>query len=101
MMYGKMPCLLEDAAQRQKGAIGLRGASTARNYSKKGCCKKMAKCANCGKSTTFGHNRSFSQRATNRTFKPNLQKTLVMEKGRPVHKLLCAKCIKTLSKTAA
>ena len=71
------------------------------NYSKKGCCKKMAKCANCGKSTTFGHNRSFSQRATNRSFKPNLQKTLVMEKGRAVHKLLCAKCIKTLSKTPA
>jgi large subunit ribosomal protein L28 len=71
------------------------------NYSKKGCCKKMAKCANCGKATTFGHNRSFSQRATNRSFKPNLQKTLVMEKGRAVHKLLCAKCIKTLSKTAA
>ncbi len=71
------------------------------NYSKKGCCKKMAKCANCGKSTTFGHNRSFSQRATKRTFKPNLQKTLVMEKGRPVHKVLCAKCIKTLSKTTA
>ncbi len=60
----------------------------------------MAKCANCGKATTFGHNRSFSQHATNRPFKPNLQKTLVMEKGRPVHKLLCAKCIKTLSKTA-
>ena len=97
-MYGKMPCLLEDAVQRQKGQLG---ASTIRNYSKKGCCKKMAKCANCGKSTTFGHNRSFSQRATNRSFKPNLQKTLVMEKGRVVHKVLCAKCIKTLSKTAA
>src|SRR5512134_272818 len=97
-MYGKMPCLLEDAAQRQKGAIRTR---TTWNYSKKGCCKKMAKCANCGKSTSFGHNRSFSQRATNRSFKPNLQKTLVMEKGRAVHKVLCAKCIKTLSKTAA
>lgn len=96
-MYGKMPCLLEDAAQRQKGSTDTRFT---RNYSKKGCCKKMAKCANCGKSTTFGHNRSFSQRATNRTYKPNLQKTLVMEKGRAVHKLLCAKCIKTLSKTA-
>jgi large subunit ribosomal protein L28 len=84
-----------------KRASGHRGAGTARNYSKKGYCKKIAKCANCGKSTTFGHNRSFSQRATNRTFKPNLQKTLVMEKGRVVHKVLCAKCIKTLSKTAA
>jgi large subunit ribosomal protein L28 len=48
----------------------------------------MAKCANCGKTTTFGHARSFSQRATNRKFKPNLQKTLVMEKGRAVSKAL-------------
>lgn len=90
-MYGKMPCF----PKRQRLLIA------SGNYSKKGCCKKMAKCANCGKSTTFGHNRSFSQRATNRKFKPNLQKTLVMEKGRAVHKVLCAKCIKTLTKTAA
>ena len=62
---------------------------------------QMAKCANCGKTTTFGHTRSFSQRATNRKFKPNLQKTLVMEKGRAVHKVLCTKCIKALSKSGA
>lgn len=61
----------------------------------------MAKCANCGKTTTFGHNRSFSQRATNRAFKPNLQKVSLLEKGRMVKKVLCAKCIKTLSKAAA
>jgi large subunit ribosomal protein L28 len=61
----------------------------------------MAKCANCGKSTSFGHSRSFSQRATNRKFKPNLQKTLVMEKGRKVHKILCTKCIKAMGKSAA
>ncbi len=62
---------------------------------------KMAKCSSCGKTTTFGHNRSFSQRATNRAFKPNLQKVTVMEKGRMVKKVLCAKCIKTLGKSAA
>jgi large subunit ribosomal protein L28 len=61
----------------------------------------MAKCANCGKTTTFGHNRSFSQRATNRAFKPNLQKVSLLERGRMVRKVLCAKCIKTLSKAAA
>jgi large subunit ribosomal protein L28 len=61
----------------------------------------MAKCNHCGKTTTFGHNRSFSQRATNRKFKPNLQKVSVMEKGRMVKKTLCAKCIKTLGKSAA
>ncbi len=60
----------------------------------------MAKCAHCGKTTTFGHNRSFSLRATNRKFKPNLQKVTVIEKGRKSQKMLCAKCIRTLVKTA-
>jgi large subunit ribosomal protein L28 len=60
----------------------------------------MAKCAHCGKTTTFGHNRSFSMRATNRAFRPNLQKVTVIENARKVQKLLCAKCIRTLAKTA-
>lgn len=58
----------------------------------------MAKCEMCGKTTTFGHNRSFSMRATNRKFKPNLQKVSVYESGKKVSKVLCAKCIKSLSK---
>jgi large subunit ribosomal protein L28 len=58
----------------------------------------MAKCAHCGKTTTFGHNRSFSLRATNRKFLPNLQKTIVMENGRKVKKVLCARCIRTSTK---
>jgi len=58
----------------------------------------MAKCEMCGKTTTFGHNRSFSMRATNRKFKPNLQKVSVYENGEKVSKLLCSKCIKTLAK---
>ena len=61
----------------------------------------MAKCSNCGKTTTFGHNRSFSQRATNRDWKPNLQKVTRLVKGRLVQQVMCAKCIKSLSKTAA
>ena len=61
----------------------------------------MAKCNSCGKATAFGHKRSFSLRATNRTFKPNLQKVSIMENGRLVKKTLCAKCIKTLGKAAA
>jgi large subunit ribosomal protein L28 len=60
----------------------------------------MAKCENCGKKTTFGHNRSFSLRATNRAFHPNLQRVTVMVNGRKVHKVLCAKCIRTMVKTA-
>lgn len=58
----------------------------------------MAKCANCGKAVTFGHAVSHSKRATNRPFRPNLQKVTVMEGGRPVKTTLCAKCIKALSK---
>jgi large subunit ribosomal protein L28 len=61
---------------------------------------KMAKCAHCGKTTTFGHNVSFSKRATNRPFHPNLQKVTVIENGQKVQKTLCAKCIRTLAKTA-
>ncbi|GAB4484342.1 MAG: 50S ribosomal protein L28 [Anaerolineales bacterium] len=60
----------------------------------------MAKCAHCGKTTTFGHNRSFSLRATNRKFKPNLQKVTVIEKGRKAQVTLCTKCIRTMVKTA-
>lgn len=39
-------------------------------------------------------------RATNRMFRPNLQHVTVMENGRRVKKLLCAKCIRTIVKTA-
>jgi large subunit ribosomal protein L28 len=60
----------------------------------------MAKCANCGKTTSFGHNRSFSLRATNRNWKPNLQKVSILKNGRLVKQVLCTKCIKSLSKTA-
>jgi len=58
------------------------------------------KCAHCGKTTTFGHNRSFSMRATNRKFLPNLQKVTLLEKGRKVQKVLCTKCIRTAAKSA-
>jgi large subunit ribosomal protein L28 len=59
----------------------------------------MAKCENCGKTTTFGHNRSFSMRATNRKFKPNLQRVAVYENGVKVQKTLCARCIRTMVKS--
>lgn len=58
------------------------------------------KCANCSKATTFGRAVSHSKRATNRPFKPNLQKVTVYDEalGRSVQKVLCAKCIKALGK---
>ncbi len=58
----------------------------------------MAKCEQCGKQTSFGHNRSFSMKATKRTFRPNLQRVRVMEGGRMVRRTLCAKCIKQLGR---
>jgi len=60
----------------------------------------MAKCAHCGKTTTFGNAVSFSKRNTNRPYYPNLQKVTVIENGQKVQKTLCAKCIRTLAKTA-
>lgn len=61
----------------------------------------MAKCAHCGKTTSFGRNRPWSKKATRRTFKPNLQTVSVIEDGNTVRKVLCAKCIRTLVKTEA
>lgn len=60
----------------------------------------MAKCQSCGKTTVFGHNVSFSQRHTNRAFRPNLQHVTVLENGRKVKKVLCAKCIRTMVKSS-
>lgn len=60
----------------------------------------MAKCAHCGKTTTFGRNRPWSNKATRRTFRPNLQTISIYEGGKKVQVVLCAKCIKTLVKTA-
>ncbi|HSR21588.1 MAG TPA: bL28 family ribosomal protein [Anaerolineales bacterium] len=61
----------------------------------------MAKCSNCNKTTSFGHHRSFSQRATNRQWKPNLQKVTLLKQGRLVKQVMCTKCIKALGKSTA
>lgn len=60
----------------------------------------MAICEKCGKKTTFGHNRSFSMRATNRKYLPNLQKVMVIEQGHKVHKVMCTRCIRTMAKSS-
>jgi len=60
----------------------------------------MAKCANCGKTTSFGRNRPWSNKATRRIFRPNLQTVSVIENGKKVHRVLCAKCIRTMVKTS-
>lgn len=58
----------------------------------------MAKCDNCGKAPVFGNNVSHAKNRTPRLFRPNLQKVSILENGRRVQKMLCAKCIKSLSK---
>jgi large subunit ribosomal protein L28 len=58
----------------------------------------MAKCEACGKTTQFGQNRPWSKKSTKRTFKPNLQKVTVFEDGKKVSKVLCTRCIRSLTK---
>ena len=60
----------------------------------------MAKCDNCGKAPVFGNNVSHAKNRTPRLFRPNLQKVTILDakRGRRVQKMLCAKCIKSLSK---
>lgn len=61
----------------------------------------MAKCAHCGKETTFGLNRPWSKKATRRTFRPNLQTITIVEDGKKIRKVLCTRCIRSLVKTKA
>ena len=56
----------------------------------------LAKCEVCGKITAFGNNVSHSKRATRRTFRPNLQKTVVYEGGQRRRMIACAKCLKRM-----
>ncbi|MBN1439216.1 MAG: 50S ribosomal protein L28 [Anaerolineales bacterium] len=55
----------------------------------------MAKCEKCGKAVTFGHNRSFSKRATRRSYRPNLQKVAVWSGKRKQTMVLCARCLRS------
>jgi large subunit ribosomal protein L28 len=61
----------------------------------------MATCNVCGKKTTFGQNRPWSNKRTPRKFKANLQKVSVYENGRKVQKVMCTRCLRTLSKVSA
>ncbi|NLF64227.1 MAG: 50S ribosomal protein L28 [Chloroflexi bacterium] len=58
----------------------------------------MAKCEVCGKGPQFGHNVSFSQKKTNRQFRPNIQRVTLYEDGRKVRKYICTRCLKATSK---
>ncbi len=45
-----------------------------------------------------GHNVSFSQRKTKRQFRPNIQKTTVVQQGRRIRMQVCTRCLKTMAK---
>jgi large subunit ribosomal protein L28 len=59
----------------------------------------MAKCQICGKGPMSGHNVSFSQKKTNRKFKPNIQRATFYENGRKVRKQVCTRCLKASAKS--
>ena len=58
----------------------------------------MAKCEMCGKGPQFGHNVSHSKVRTNRHWLPNIQKTTILEDGKPRSVKICTKCLKSLRK---
>jgi large subunit ribosomal protein L28 len=67
----------------------------------------MAKCAICGKGTMYGRNirhrhaGRWERRApkTNRVFRANIQKRMVIIDGRPVRMAICTRCLRTQLKT--
>ena len=59
------------------------------------------RCEICGKTTAFGHNVSHSNRKTNRTWKPNIQKAIILQNGTSRKVQACTRCIRTNRKHAA
>ncbi len=59
------------------------------------------RCDVCGKAVAFGHNVSHSNRKTNRTWQPNIQKAVLLVRGQPTKVQACTRCIRTNCKHAA
>ena len=57
------------------------------------------KCDVCGKTTTFGHNVSFSKRRTNRSFRANVHKKRISVNGVELRLNICTRCLRTMSKS--
>lgn len=53
------------------------------------------KCSICSKGPQTGFSYSHSNRASKRTFRPNLQKQKVLLAGRPQTAYVCTSCIKS------
>ena len=59
------------------------------------------RCEICNKTVSFGHNVSHSNRKTNRMWRPNVQKAVLLIKGQPTRVQACTRCIRTNRKHAA
>lgn len=55
-------------------------------------------CDICGKGKQYGHNVSFSQRKTNKVWKPNLQRQRINLDGTSLQIKACTQCLRTLKK---
>ena len=55
----------------------------------------MAKCEMCGKGRQFGHNVSHSLHATNRSWRPNVQKVKLLIDGQLKRMNVCTRCLRT------
>lgn len=58
------------------------------------------KCEICGKGPQFGHNRPFSLKATNRMWRPNVQKKTMTIDGRKQRVNVCTRCLRTMNRIA-
>lgn len=58
----------------------------------------MAKCEVCGKGPAFGHNVSHSKVATNRIFRPNIQRKRMLVDGKWQRLRICTRCLRTLTR---
>ncbi len=61
----------------------------------------MAKCDYCGKSMVFGLAVSHSNRKTNRTWKPNIQKVKAVVNGANKTVYACSRCLRSNKVTRA
>ena len=59
-------------------------------------------CQVCGKGLMTGHNVSHSNRKTNRTWAPNVQRVrIVLDDNRTIHANVCTRCLRTMRKSGA
>ena len=55
----------------------------------------MAKCEICEKATVFGNNISHSERKTSRTFKPNIRRVKINDKGTVRRAYVCTSWLRS------